>query len=101
MQISAELGIGMIAVLISVFTGVRLAGKLEGSIEQRFKSVENTLTRHEKNHVEHFRHATEDQKHHGDMEIHWTSRERERLDKVLNRIEEKLDQLFHQSRGDA
>ena len=84
MEIAVAAGIAIISAVVSfaVSWGYSLKG-----LDVLMKQIERHSTKHE----DHYRHA-------GDVNLHWTPRERDALTKTLESIDAKIEELLKRER---
>lgn len=63
-------------------------------LHAELRPIEATLNRFENSHKEHYRHALDDQEHFKDMEVHWSRRDRDHLDKQMSDISGKIEEVL-------
>lgn len=80
----------VIALAVTVVLRIKSSGRQEAGYELRLKHLEGVQAVSEQNHENHYRHER-------DSNVHWTSRERETLNDLLDKLDSKLDKLVDAS----
>ena len=87
-----------VAIAVTLVIAVIPLIKRYGADENRMKNIESELTRGFGYDKEHFQHAKDDQVHFQNTELHWTSRERDELNRRLDKQEEVQQEILKEVR---